>query len=88
MKKCFVTPILLSLIHVQVVKAFSVRGNAASSKSPFNEALAKSPSESQVIEAAQRFMQNMGCFNSIDESLFSADFMFRGPVIGPLNKED
>lgn len=50
--------------------------------------LSASPSDSDVIEAAKKLMQNAGYFNQMDESLFAEDFIFRGPVIGPLNKED
>ena len=49
----------------------------------------KPPSETQVIRAAQNVMANTGYFDPIDESLFSEDdFIFRGPVIGPLNFAD
>ena len=48
----------------------------------------KVTSEAQVIEAAKNVMANSGYFNSIDTSLYADDFIFRGPVIGPLNKRD
>ena len=47
-----------------------------------------SHSQQQVIEAAKQVMANGGYFNPLDESLFADDFIFRGPVIGPLNKAD
>jgi len=46
------------------------------------------PTEDQVIEAAKQVMQNTGYFNEYDPSLFADDFIFRGPVIGPLCKKD
>jgi hypothetical protein len=33
-------------------------------------------------------MANTGYFDPIDETLFAQDFIFRGPVIGPLNLAD
>ena len=47
------------------------------------------PSSTEVIAAAQKVMANTGYFDPMeDESLFADDFIFRGPVIGPLNKAD
>ena len=46
------------------------------------------PTEDQVIEAAKQVMQNTGYFNEYDPTLFADDFLFRGPVIGPLYKKD
>lgn len=48
----------------------------------------KVASESQVIEAAKRVMKNTGYFDPMDPTLLADDFIFRGPVIGPLNKVD
>jgi len=33
-------------------------------------------------------MKKTGYFDPLDESLLADDFVFRGPVIGPLNKQD
>lgn len=33
-------------------------------------------------------MKRTGYFDPLDESLLADDFVFRGPVIGPLNKQD
>ena len=46
------------------------------------------PTESQVIEAAKQVMQNTGYFDEYDPTLFADEFIFRGPVIGPLCKND
>lgn len=46
------------------------------------------PTNSQVIEAAKQVMQNTGYFNEYDPTLFADEFIFRGPVIGPLCKKD
>ena len=46
------------------------------------------PTETQVIEAAKKVMQNTGYFNAYDPTLFADDLIFRGPVIGPLCKKD
>jgi len=46
------------------------------------------PTESQIIQAAKTVMQNTGYFNEYDSTLFADDFIFRGPVIGPLCKND
>jgi hypothetical protein len=59
---------------------------SATSKGIFGNTNA--PPSSQVIEAAKKMMDNQGYFDPIDESLFSEEFIFRGPVIGPLNKAD
>jgi hypothetical protein len=48
----------------------------------------QTPSNGKVIEAAKTVMNNQGYFDPVDESLFADDFIFRGPVIGPLNKAD
>ena len=48
----------------------------------------KAPRGEDVIEAAKKVMNNQGYFDPLDESLFADDFIFRGPVIGPLNKPD
>ena len=42
------------------------------------------PTETQIIKAAKQVMQNTGYFNEYDSTLFADDFIFRGPVIGPL----
>jgi len=44
--------------------------------------------EEEVIAAAKKFMKSTGYFDPLDESLMADDFIFRGPVIGPLNKKD
>lgn len=49
---------------------------------------AKAPPSGKVIEAARKVMENTGYFDPLDEALFADDFIFRGPVIGPLNKPD
>jgi len=42
-----------------------------------------------VVQAAARFMNDGGgYFNPLDEKQLAADFVFRGPVIGPLNRQD
>ena len=47
------------------------------------------PSSAEVIAAAKKIMANTGYFDPMaDDSLFADDFVFRGPVIGPLNKSD
>lgn len=59
--------------------------------SPISSLLSKAAPFSKddtVIKAAQKVMKNTGYFDPIDETLFADDFIFRGPVIGPLNKED
>ena len=48
----------------------------------------KALKEAQVIEAAKEIMANSGYFDPIDKSLYADDFIFRGPVIGPLNRND
>lgn len=90
------TQLLIVLAGTNVrVEAFSAGvtpGSTIVQNSPTaintNDNLSSSPSEAQVIEAAKCFMQNTGYFNPMDESLFADDFIFRGPVIGPLNKND
>ena len=42
------------------------------------------PTKTQVIEAAKQVMQNTGYFDEYDPTLFADDYIFRGPVIGPL----
>ena len=54
---------------------------------PYSTALGVA-SEAQVVKAAKRVMSNSGYFAPIDASLYADDFIFRGPVIGPLNKND
>jgi hypothetical protein len=87
--------LLLFLIAVAVsahrVQSFSAVPSfpffgATSSKGIFGKTNA--PPGSQVIEAAKKLMDNQGYFDPIDESLFAEEFIFRGPVIGPLNKAD
>mmetsp|Transcript_55621 Transcript_55621/g.178450 ORF Transcript_55621/g.178450 Transcript_55621/m.178450 type:complete len:268 (-) Transcript_55621:220-1023(-) len=47
------------------------------------------PPEAALIETAERFMNNGGgYFNPLNMSMLAEDFVFRGPVIGPLNKPD
>ena len=80
----------LVLLAVQV-EAFSVSDNNMAQKtttSSNSDAFVKAPSDLEVIEAAQQFMKSTGYFNPMEDSLFSDDFVFRGPVIGPLNKKD
>ena len=50
----------------------------------------KTPLPSALIERARDLMENgLGYFSSIeDEDVLAPDFVFRGPVIGPLNKKD
>lgn len=57
-------------------------------KGPSSRLAALPPSEAEAIAAAQKVMSNAGYFAPIDEALFADDFIFRGPVIGPLNKAD
>jgi hypothetical protein len=80
--------VLVMLVCIQSpVHAFSLPGFIP--KGPNVITNGKScASESQVIEAAKRVMANAGYFNPIDSTLFADDFIFRGPVIGPLNKDD
>lgn len=48
------------------------------------------PSSTELIEAAEHFMtRGTGYFSPLKEDkLLAPDFIFRGPVIGPLNKQD
>lgn len=47
------------------------------------------PAASDVLRAAEELMNSStGYFSPIDESKFADDFIFRGPIIGPLNKAD
>ena len=54
----------------------------------FGNSKIQAPRGDDVITAAKRVMNNQGYFDPLDESLFADDFIFRGPVIGPLNKAD
>ena len=45
-------------------------------------------SEAAVLQAARTFMKATGYFDPLNASLLADDFVFRGPVIGPLNKDD
>jgi hypothetical protein len=90
---------LVSLLAV-TLSSQNVHGFSASSKFSFfqlpTEAQGsfpfgkgkKVPSSTDVIEAAKKVMDNQGYFDPLDASLFAEDFIFRGPVIGPLNKKD
>mmetsp|Transcript_22785 Transcript_22785/g.27534 ORF Transcript_22785/g.27534 Transcript_22785/m.27534 type:complete len:303 (+) Transcript_22785:117-1025(+) len=42
-----------------------------------------------LIQAANKFIYSQsGFYSAPDEDIFAEDFVFRGPVIGPLNKKD
>ena len=48
-----------------------------------------SSSQSPLIELANEIIYTKsGFYSDYDESVFSEDFVFRGPYIGPLNKKD
>ena len=67
------------------VGASSVLAAAASSSS--NE-VTSTITDQKVIDAAKYFMNHGGYFNPLDAEILAEDFVFRGPVIGPLNKQD
>lgn len=48
-----------------------------------------SPNSKVLIEKAKDFVDNQsGFYSDFDAEVFSEDFVFRGPVVGPLNKKD
>jgi hypothetical protein len=61
-----------------------VSGSTSSSSSG-----STSTSDVDLCELAREFVYKKSGFYSLgDESSFSDDFVFRGPIVGPLNKED
>ena len=47
------------------------------------------PADHPLIQAAHKFAYSQsGFYSPYDESMFSDEFVFRGPYIGPLNKKD
>ena len=87
-----ITTSLPSLSYPQQLKSRNIRSvlYAADISATTTERTATDiPTEAQIIEAAKYFMENgTGYFNPYDPTLFAEDFIFRGPVIGPLNKVD
>lgn len=85
---------VLSVLFVLgcVQSGSQIRARALNLPAAFNTikmpSKAAAASTTQVIEAAKRVMANTGYFDPMDASLYADDFIFRGPVIGPLNKDD
>ena len=54
-----------------------------------SEASSSSPTSRALIEKAKDIANNKsGFYSDYDADVFSEDFVFRGPYIGPLNKKD
>ena len=58
--------------------------------SALSEAATKAPSTSDaLVAAAEEFINTKsGFYSPYETDAFAEDFVFRGPVIGPLNKKD
>ena len=89
-----ITTSLPSLSCLQQLKSRNIRSvlyaaDISSATTTTERTATDLPTEAQIIEAAKYFMENgTGYFNPYDPTLFAEDFIFRGPVIGPLNKVD
>lgn len=54
-----------------------------------SEGSASSPNSKALIERTKDIVNNKsGFYSEFDANVFSEDFVFRGPYIGPLNKKD
>jgi hypothetical protein len=100
MMKSSLTFLFLLLTEAPLASGFVVRGQApqtslsgrtqlcVATTASTSEVALESRSE-QLLAKAEYFVNNgSGFYSPPNESHFSKEFVFRGPVIGPLNKKD
>jgi hypothetical protein len=82
---------LLATVLTSRTAGFALVGPTPAVKQPTTiNSLTSIPSETELIDSAERFMTKSGGYYSPlnNETFLADDFVFRGPVIGPLNKGD
>jgi hypothetical protein len=98
MMKCFLL-FTLALTAAPLASAFVVGGRSASAKQTHQLYVATETSSTSIDTSASRSEQLLakaesfvntgsGFYSPPDASLFSEEFVFRGPIVGPLNKKD
>lgn len=77
------------LLVITGAAAFSSVAPLTRSRQSSSRCYARAPRASELIKAADNFMTSgTGYYSPIDVNALSDDFVFRGPVIGPLGKDD
>ncbi|KAL1523068.1 hypothetical protein AB1Y20_018028 [Prymnesium parvum] len=89
-------PLLAGIASAFLVSGGSQRGHSLSPRASFARSPlmqepvgASSPQGAALIERAREFIHSgSGFYSPADAAMFSEEFVFRGPYIGPLNKVD
>jgi hypothetical protein len=100
MMKCSLTFLFVLLTAAPLASAFVVRGTAPRTALPAktqlyvetsastSEVALESRSEQLIAKAKDYINNGSGFYSPPNEAELSEEFVFRGPVVGPLNKKD